>query len=1028
MRAVQAEPFESRLCRHMCYNCQKIPNLKSFSKRLVARTQAIGDKDFRDTSRIRNEYLTSEEKIRKLSQLQEKLKKQESSIFFLSRENIKLKIRRRSLKESLMEYAKRGSMKSICFQLNKAADEKMLDDKHVLKDMLESCAQNFHREKQGRRYKKGVKEFYEVIMYWGGPRLGTFIVMNLFGPEVHSMWRWRKENLTVLLDGMAEQNFKQIGNIYREAMEKLKIGKVPVQLSEDETAIVKRVVYDEKSDQLIGFCGVEEDGHKCIADFVVDIGDGEAGYHNIVNAFNKYRIGSYGRLIMINPLCRNLPKVAILVMPTCNCFDTDFVRYQWETISMLYQRNIESVLGPLIAPASDGDSRRRKLFLSLMTSKDGERFQPISSELGFIYTARMIQVDNGYTIRDCCDQDSIHCHKKLINHLDHKSRTIKMGRYTVHINHIREVYNSNSPAVHGLTKSDIDRDDRQNWRSAQRLSFTTIQELLRATPNTANLGTETYLKIIWYYVEIYFSECASLLTRVKYASIVCTFLGIWRAWIAKSPRLSFKEHMISRETCIDVVMSAHFAVSYIVFCRDNYSNMECHLEEAGTDCCETYFSTQGQWIGNRHNYTYSDMRRNRSHGLRIEQLRADPAGPEFAKPHPKGESIWTKQYPAGQVKASMKEYFRLGEEIVAWKEGIKEARQLARDVGMLPDDQDNIDFDQFPPFDDDDAHVNSNLWFYNPYSLPCNNFTSKDGDDEEVDEVTENDKDSDDLDGVVDESNVTAFGEQFDTLPQASGFLLNSSVLNDEEDIGDEGTNKSKASPTITLPGGKEMYKATLVSLLNDDPKLSADRLKRVRQRNEYNRVSSNEEVVPASDESVCLFSDYVIVDNNDETFFLGRVERMRRQGKRKIEYKLPEPFDSPNKNEISVLFSIYSYNVNESSVLVIRPNEQTIKWLPFRDILCGAQLTVAANGTLFMTKEHVKVIQSNLERLWAQRRKRRETAEKSTKRAASRISHLRDYENFDGEAVITVTPTPTGEASNRRASTRTRRVMVYDS
>ena len=113
-----------------------------------------------------------------------------------------------------------------------------------------------------------------MIMYWGGPRLGTFIAMNLFGPEVRSMWRWRKENLTVLLDGMAEQNFKQIGNIYREAMEKLKIGKVPVQLSEDETAIVKRVVYDEKSDQLIGFCGVEEDEHKCIADFVVDIGDG----------------------------------------------------------------------------------------------------------------------------------------------------------------------------------------------------------------------------------------------------------------------------------------------------------------------------------------------------------------------------------------------------------------------------------------------------------------------------------------------------------------------------------------------------------------------------------------------------------------------------------------------------------------------------------------------------------------------------------------------------------------------------------
>ena len=59
------------------------------------------------------------------------------------------------------------------------------------------------------------------------------------------------------------------------------------------------------------------------------VGDGEEGYNTIFSAFRNNVIGNYARAIILNPLAPNLPRLPILIMPTCNRFDTDFVHRQW---------------------------------------------------------------------------------------------------------------------------------------------------------------------------------------------------------------------------------------------------------------------------------------------------------------------------------------------------------------------------------------------------------------------------------------------------------------------------------------------------------------------------------------------------------------------------------------------------------------------------------------------------------------------------------------------------------------------------
>lgn len=70
------------------------------------------------------------------------------------------------------------------------------------------------------------------------------------------------------------------------------------------------------------------DNHQCPDHFTVKVGNGEEGSNAIISAY-KCKIGSHARAILLNSLHQNLPRVAILFMPTCNKFDTMSISRQY---------------------------------------------------------------------------------------------------------------------------------------------------------------------------------------------------------------------------------------------------------------------------------------------------------------------------------------------------------------------------------------------------------------------------------------------------------------------------------------------------------------------------------------------------------------------------------------------------------------------------------------------------------------------------------------------------------------------------
>lgn len=109
-------------------------------------------------------------------------------------------------------------------------------------------------------------------------------------------------------------------------------------------------------------------------------------------------------------------------------------------------------------------------------------FRPIPKDLGFVFHATREDSPNeraGY-VAHMCDKDVIHNHKKCINPLDHATRILHLGKnHMAHINHLQLVTELFDAHQYGLTKNDILRKDRQNWASAQKLTFLRVQNCLQ---------------------------------------------------------------------------------------------------------------------------------------------------------------------------------------------------------------------------------------------------------------------------------------------------------------------------------------------------------------------------------------------------------------------------------------------------------------------------------------------------------------------------------------------------------------------
>ena len=141
------------------------------------------------------------------------------------------------------------------------------------------------------------------------------------------------------------------------------------------------------------------------------------------------------------------------------------------------------------------------------------------------------------------------------------------------------------------------------------------------------------------------------------------------------------DNFITKQCFEDVVLSCHAAVLLIKATRDFTPEQEVCLSKCGSDVCEDFFSQNGSWIMNKHNYTFGDMLTNLPAMNRIMHIRGDAAGPDVPKGHKKQCNIWDKGNDTPPDGPDMKAFPTDEDLYAAWEEGLQQARQLCHDIG-----------------------------------------------------------------------------------------------------------------------------------------------------------------------------------------------------------------------------------------------------------------------------------------------------------------------------------------------------------
>lgn len=214
--------------------------------------------------------------------------------------------------------------------------------KGLLENLKTTSEKNFKLNKHAHKFDEPLKLF-SLYLYLVGGRLTyetLYANMNKSLPSITTLCRTLDESCTI------KEGVLRLGDLKQYLLRR----NLPLQvfISEDQTAIVKRVEYDSKSNAMIGFVlPLEENGFPGDKKMVFDkVADAEEAFKNNSMASNAY-------VFMAQPLSDNVPAFCCAVYGTDNKFDHQTVLSRWNFIKSEAKKHDVEILGY----SSDGDNR-----------------------------------------------------------------------------------------------------------------------------------------------------------------------------------------------------------------------------------------------------------------------------------------------------------------------------------------------------------------------------------------------------------------------------------------------------------------------------------------------------------------------------------------------------------------------------------------------------------------------------------------------------------------------------------------------
>jgi len=129
-------------------------------------------------------------------------------------------------------------------------------------------------------------------------------------------------------------------------------------------------------------------------------------------------------------------------------------------------------------------------------------------------------------------QDPTHVATKFRNRLLSEVASMKMGDYSIDIQHLMNLITLKSKIEHSLIKCDVNPKDRQNFASCRRISSDLVLNLL--SNNESCNGTYVYLSLLHLIIAGLIDKSTTIEERLYHIWTVVFICRFWWAWIQNS--------------------------------------------------------------------------------------------------------------------------------------------------------------------------------------------------------------------------------------------------------------------------------------------------------------------------------------------------------------------------------------------------------------------------------------------------------------------------------------------------------------
>lgn len=217
---------------------------------------------------------------------------------------------------------------------------------------------------------------------------------------------------------------------------------------------------------------------------------------------------------MAQPLKENIPPFILQIFGTDNKFTGKNVTKRWKYI----RKELEKYGIEIVGISSDGDTR---LLSSMIYSCNLSNKAIINEEnLSPYFNCSMLTI---------FIQDTIHILTKLRNRMLKRSICLPLGNKQISVGHLKLLINTVKIDKHGLVLKDICPDDRQNYRSVEKMLDPRVSEQLKKNIPDSE-ATVFYLKLL---SDIKGFEDPSLLPEDLLYRMLHTafFFRIWKWWL-----------------------------------------------------------------------------------------------------------------------------------------------------------------------------------------------------------------------------------------------------------------------------------------------------------------------------------------------------------------------------------------------------------------------------------------------------------------------------------------------------------------